>query len=130
MSRVLGPNAAEEYIKKIPETFRGELVFRNLLASYVARSDVKRSEQVFERMKKLGFAVTTPICNQLLFLYLKTDKRKIHNVLTLMEKEDIKWSIFTYWILIKAKGHFNDITGMEQVVESMKAQGVLYVYSF
>ncbi|KAL8261567.1 hypothetical protein R6Q59_025616 [Mikania micrantha] len=41
-----------------------------------------------------------------------------------MEKENVKPSLFTYRLLIETKGMSNDIIGMEQVLETMKGEGL------
>ncbi|XP_012854547.1 PREDICTED: pentatricopeptide repeat-containing protein At1g80270, mitochondrial-like [Erythranthe guttata] len=121
--KVHGIPKAEEYIKRIPESFRGEIVYRTLLANCVSTGNVKKSEDLFNKMKSL-FPVTCFSCNQLLLLYKRTDNKKISYVLSLMEKENIKPSYFTYHVLISAKGLSNDISGMEKIVEKMKTEGV------
>ncbi|KAL0316753.1 UNVERIFIED_CONTAM: Pentatricopeptide repeat-containing protein, mitochondrial [Sesamum radiatum] len=123
ISKLRGINKAEEYVQKIPESYRGEIVYRTLLANCVSAANMRKSEEVFNKMKSL-FPVTCFSCNQLLLLYKRTDKKKIADVLLLMEKENIKPSIFTYQILIDVKGQSNDISGMEQIVETMKSEGV------
>lgn len=123
-AKVHGLQKAEAYIEKIPKSFRGEVIYRTLLANSVATSNVKKAEQVFNKMKDLGFPLSTFACDQLLFLYKRIDKKKIADVLLLMEKENVKPSIITYRILIDTKGLSNDITGMDQIVETMKAEGV------
>ncbi|EYU29601.1 hypothetical protein MIMGU_mgv1a024193mg, partial [Erythranthe guttata] len=99
------------------------LVYRTLLANCVSTGNVKKSEDLFNKMKSL-FPVTCFSCNQLLLLYKRTDNKKISDVLSLMEKENIKPSYFTYHVLISAKGLSNDISGMEKIVEKMKTEGV------
>ncbi|XP_012832988.1 PREDICTED: pentatricopeptide repeat-containing protein At1g80270, mitochondrial-like [Erythranthe guttata] len=121
--KVHGIPKAEEYIKRIPESFRGEIVYRTLLANCVSTGNVKKSEDFFNKMKSL-FPVTCFSCNQLLLLYKRTDNKKISDVLSLMEKENIKPSYFTYHVLTSAKGLSNDISGMEKIVEKMKTEGV------
>jgi len=59
----------------------------------------------------------------LLLLYKRIDKKKIADVLLLMEKENVKPTPFTYKLLIDTKGQSNDITGMDQIVQTMKAEG-------
>ncbi|RVW35942.1 Pentatricopeptide repeat-containing protein, mitochondrial [Vitis vinifera] len=124
IAKVRGLQKAEHYIEKIPKSFRGELVYRTLLANCVSTTNAKKAEEVFNKMKDLGFPITTFACNQLLLLYKRVDKKKIADVLLLMEKEDVKPSLFTYGLLIDTKGQSNDITGMEQIVETMKAEGI------
>ncbi|CAA0207585.1 Tetratricopeptide-like helical domain superfamily [Arabidopsis thaliana x Arabidopsis arenosa] len=124
ISKVRGWYKGEAYIKTIPESFRGELVYRTLLANHVATSNVRTAEAVFNKMKDLGFPLSTFTCNQMLILYKRVDKKKIADVLLLLEKENLKPNLNTYKILIDTKGSSNDITGMEQIVETMKSEGV------
>ncbi|KAF8395723.1 hypothetical protein HHK36_019673 [Tetracentron sinense] len=124
IAKVRGLQKAEKYIEKIPESFRGEVVYRTFLANCVATLNVKKAEEVFNKMKDLEFTITTFACNQLLLLYKKIDRKKIADVLLLMEKENIKPSLFTYKHLIDTKGQSNDITGVEQLVETMEAEGI------
>ncbi|KAL2464584.1 Pentatricopeptide repeat-containing protein [Forsythia ovata] len=124
IAKVRGIYKAESYIQHIPESFRSEIIYRTLLANCVSVSNVKKSEEVFNKMKDLELPVTCFACNQLLLLYKRVDKKKIADVLLLMEKENIKPSLFTYQVLIDAKGHSNDIAGMEQIVKTLKAEGM------
>ncbi|XP_073278279.1 pentatricopeptide repeat-containing protein At1g80270, mitochondrial-like [Primulina huaijiensis] len=124
IAKVRGLQKAETYIEQIPDSCRGELVYRTLLANSVYLLNTKKTEDLFNKMKSLGLPITCFSCNQLLLLYKKTDKKKIADVLLLMEKENIKPSHFTYQVLIDVKGQSRDISGMEQVVQTMKAEGV------
>ncbi|KAJ6408363.1 hypothetical protein OIU84_011638 [Salix udensis] len=124
IAKVRGLHKAEVYIDKIPKSFKGEVIYRTLLANYVVDHNVKKAEEVFNKMRDLEFPITPFACNQLLLLYKRLDKKKIADVLLLMEKENVKPSLFTYKILIDTKGQSNDMTGMDQIVETMKAEGV------
>ncbi|XVF07098.1 hypothetical protein REPUB_Repub06bG0109200 [Reevesia pubescens] len=115
---------AEYYIQSVPKSFRGEVIYRTLLANCVVASNFKKAEEVFNKMKDLEFPITSFACNQLLLLYKRLDKKKIADTLLLMEKENVKPSLFTYKILIDTKGLSNDITGMDQIVETMKDEGI------
>ncbi|XP_015866359.3 pentatricopeptide repeat-containing protein At1g80270, mitochondrial [Ziziphus jujuba] len=124
IAKVRGLQKAEHYVDKIPKFFRSELIYRTLLANCVKANNVKKAEEVFNKMKDLEFPITAFACNQLLLLYKRLDKKKIADVLLLMEKENVKPSLFTYKMLIDTKGKSNDITGMDQILEAMKAEGV------
>ncbi|TVU03208.1 hypothetical protein EJB05_51267, partial [Eragrostis curvula] len=124
IAKVSGVHRAEQFIEKIPAAHRSEIVYRTLLANCVSGSNVRKSEQIFNKMKDLGFPVTIFACNQLLLLYKRVDKKKIADVLTLMEKENLKPTLFTYKLLVDTKGASNDIEGMEKVVESMQGEGI------
>ncbi|KAF5194380.1 Pentatricopeptide repeat-containing protein [Thalictrum thalictroides] len=123
IAKVRGLQQAEKYIKGIPESFRGEVIYRTLLANCVTASNLKKAEEVYNKMRDMEFELTAFSCNQLLLLYKKLDKKKLADVLLFMEKENIKPNLFTYKVLIDAKGQANDIGGMEQLLETMKEQG-------
>ncbi|XP_031103587.1 pentatricopeptide repeat-containing protein At1g80270, mitochondrial-like [Ipomoea triloba] len=121
IAKVRGLQRAEAYMQHIPSS---EVVYRTLLANSVSAVNVKKSEEVFNKMKELEMPITCFAYNQLLLLYKRTDKKKIADVLLLMDKENVKPSHFTYQMLIDTKGQVNDIEGMEQIVETMKDEGL------
>lgn len=123
IAKVRGLYKAEKYIETIPASFRGEVIYRTLLANAVSTHNLKKSEEIFNKMKDLEFPVTPFTCNQLLLIYKRLDKKKMADVLLLMEKENVKPTAFTYKLLIDTKGQCNDMTGMDQVYETMKAEG-------
>ncbi|KAJ1395056.1 Tetratricopeptide-like helical domain superfamily [Sesbania bispinosa] len=123
IAKVRGLQKAEFYIQTIPESFRGEIVYRTLLANSVSQNNLKKAEEIFSKMKDLDFPVTTFTCNQLLLLYKRNNKMKIADVLLLMQNENVKPSHLTYKILIDAKGLSHDVAGMDQILDKMKAQG-------
>lgn len=124
IAKVHGIQKAKNFIEKIPPSFKSEVIYRTLLANCVASGDIKKSEEVFNQMRDLSFPITTFACNQLLLLYKRNDRKKIADVLKLMEKENVKPSVFTYRLLIDTKGRASDIQGMEDLVEMMKAEGL------
>lgn len=124
IAKVHGIQKAEKFIEKIPQSFRGEVIYRTLLANCVATGNIKKSEEVFNKIRDLDFPLTTFACNQLLLLYKRIDRKKIADVLKLMENENVKPSLFTYRLLIDTKGRANDISGMEELVDMMKAEGL------
>ncbi|KAI4386572.1 hypothetical protein MLD38_004494 [Melastoma candidum] len=124
IAKVRGVAAAEKCIKSIPEEFRGEVVYRTLLANSVAIGDVDRSEGIFNKMRDLDFPLSAFSCNQLILLYKRVDRKKIADVLLLMEKENVKPTLFTYKILFETKARTNDLTGVDEIVEMMKAEGI------
>ncbi|CAI8613841.1 unnamed protein product [Vicia faba] len=124
IAKLHGLYKAEVYIQSIPESFRGEIMYRTLLANCVIQNNLKKGEEIFNKMKDLEFPLTAFACNQLLILYKRNDKKKIADVLLLMEHENVKPSPLTFKILIDAKGQSNDIAGMEQIVDKMKAADI------
>lgn len=124
IAKVRGLQNAENYVETIPKSYREEVVYRTLLANCVGATNEKKAEEVFNKMKDLEFPLTAFACNQLLLLYKRTDKKKIADVLLMMEKENVKPTRFTYQLLIDTKGQFRDVVGMDQIVETMKAEGI------
>ncbi|RRT72864.1 hypothetical protein B296_00034026 [Ensete ventricosum] len=124
IAKVFGLQKAEDYIEKVPESLRGEVIYRTLLANCVAANNLQKSEDVFNKIKDLGLPISTFSCNQLLLLYERVDWKKIANVLSMMERENVKPSPFTYRLLIDMKGRAKDVLGMEKIIDMMKAQEV------
>jgi pentatricopeptide repeat protein len=125
IAKVHGIQKAEKYIEKIPKFFIGELVYRTLLINCVHIINLKKAEAVFKKIKELEFPITVEACNQMIILYKRLDKRRIANILLLMEKENLKPSLFTYRLLLDTKGESKDLAGMEMLFETMKAEGVV-----
>ncbi|XP_074567867.1 pentatricopeptide repeat-containing protein At1g80270, mitochondrial-like [Curcuma longa] len=119
IAKVHGLWQSEKYFQKIPESFRSELIYRTLLATYAAAVNLKKAEEVFYKMRDLGFPITSFACNQLLLLYKRANPKRIAHVLQMMEKENVQPTAFTYKMLIDVKGQANDIPGIEQIVEMM-----------
>ncbi|KAF7819082.1 pentatricopeptide repeat-containing protein [Senna tora] len=124
IAKVHGVHKAEMYVERIPNSFRGEKVYSTLLANWVRQHNVKKAAETFSKMKDLGLRISTFTYEQLLFLYMCTNKKKVAHVLSLMEKDKVEPSLFIYKILIDTKGYCKDIAGMEQIVEIMKTEGV------
>ncbi|CAN6443336.1 unnamed protein product [Victoria cruziana] len=125
VAKVHGIRAAELCLEKIPVNMQTELVYRTLLANYTSMQMLSKAEALFKLMRKKGLPLTAFSCNQLLELYKVHDRKKFADVLLLMERQNVKPTVFTYKILIDAKGRRGDYEGMEQVVETMKSEGIV-----
>ncbi|KAL8142978.1 hypothetical protein V2J09_016010, partial [Rumex salicifolius] len=124
IAKVQGLQKAESYLEKIPKPFRGEAAYRTLISNCISINNQKKAEEIFTKMKQLNIATSSFTCNQMIILYKRTDKKKISDILLYMEKENIKPTQGTYRILIDTKGMYNDVAGMDEIVEAMKADGV------
>ena len=51
IAKVQGVNMAEKYMEKVPASFKGELLYRTLLANCVYGVNVKMAETAFEKLK-------------------------------------------------------------------------------
>ncbi|XP_020202482.1 pentatricopeptide repeat-containing protein At1g80270, mitochondrial [Cajanus cajan] len=121
IAKVQGVDVAEKYMENVPDSFRGELLYRILLVNCVRAGNRGKSEAVFEKMRTLGFPITIYTLNQMIILYKKCDRRKIPGILSFMNKENLTPSHLTYRILINTRGETGDIIGMEKLIEDMKS---------
>ncbi|XP_027925658.1 pentatricopeptide repeat-containing protein At1g80270, mitochondrial-like isoform X2 [Vigna unguiculata] len=125
IAKVQGVDVAEKYMKNdVPDSFKGELLYRTLLVNCVRSGNMEKSVTVFEKMRSLGLPITIYTLNQMIILYKKYDRRKILGILSFMKNENLTPSHLTYRILIATKGETGDIIGMEQLVEDMKSHGL------
>lgn len=124
IARILGSLKAEKYFESIPLDMRGPRVYGSLLAYYSSANNVEKTEEIFKKIKDVGFSLTAFYYNQLLLLYKRLNKKNIQVVLQMMEDDGVKPDITTYKILIDVKGRIGDIGGMEQIVENMISEDI------
>lgn len=124
IAKVHGLPKAESYLEQIPQSFKTEALYESLLSNCVILNNVKKAEEIFKKIKDLSLPRTIYAYNQLLILYRRTAPTKVQSLFKTMEREKVKPSIFSYKLLIDLKGRSKDIEGMEQVLKSMKAEGV------
>uniref|UniRef100_A0ACD5T6W2 Uncharacterized protein n=1 Tax=Avena sativa TaxID=4498 RepID=A0ACD5T6W2_AVESA len=123
-ARNSGIEKAQKYLARVPKPFRNELLYETLLVSCVRVSDIQKAEEVFREIRNLSLPLTVSACNQMILLYKRVARNKVIDILMLMEKENIKPSPFTYKLIIDLKGRSNDMSGVELVLNEMKASGV------
>jgi pentatricopeptide repeat protein len=124
IARNHGFEAAQKYIERVPTPFRNEVLYETLLVNCVCQDDVRKAQQVFNEIRELSLPLTVSACNQMILLYKRVARSKVVDILMLMEKENIKFSRFTYKLLIDLKGRSNDPLGMESVLNIMKDNGL------
>ncbi|CAN6180518.1 unnamed protein product [Urochloa humidicola] len=124
VARRRGLEAAQKYIGRVPTPFRNEVLYETLLVNCVRQDDVQKAVQVFNKIRDLSLPLTVSACNQMIWLYKRVARSKVADILLLMEKENIKFSRFTYKLMIDLKGQSNDILGMESVLNVMKHNGL------
>ncbi|WCJ39194.1 PENTATRICOPEPTIDE REPEAT 596 [Euphorbia peplus] len=124
ISKVQPLEKVEKFFEEIPESFKGKLVYRDLLISCVRFSNTVKAEAVFKKMRDLDIPITVDDYNQMILLYRKLDKKRIGDILSTMMKENVKPSLLTYKLLVDTKGKTGDITGMEHVFEVMKTDAI------
>lgn len=85
IAKVHGFVKAENYFASIPDLVKGEVIYITLLVSDVSATDLMKAEDVFNKMRDLGFSMTASACNQLLLLYKRLDRKKIPDVLYIIQ---------------------------------------------
>jgi pentatricopeptide repeat protein len=124
IAKVNGLQKAESFLEQIPQSFKTEAVYESLIANCVILNDVKKAEEIFKKIKDLSLPRTIYVYNQFLILCRRMAPTKILNLFKTMERDKVKPSLFSYNLLIDLKGRSKDIEGMEQVLKSMKAEGM------
>ncbi|CAM0951439.1 unnamed protein product [Alopecurus aequalis] len=124
IARNSGIENARKYIARVPKPFRNEVLYETLLVNCVCVSDIQKAEEVFREIRSLSLPLTVSACNQMILLYKRIARNKVADILMLMEKENVKPSPFTYKLIIDMKGRSNDMSGIEMVLNEMKASGV------
>ncbi|KAJ1298308.1 hypothetical protein BS78_01G442800 [Paspalum vaginatum] len=124
IARNHGIEAAQKYIERVPNPFRNEVLYETLLVNCVCLGDVQKAQQVFNEIRELCLPLTVAACNQMILLYKRVARTKVADITTLMEKENIKPSPFTYKLLIDLKGRSNDLLGIKSVLNVMKDNGL------
>lgn len=89
IAKVQGVDVAEKYTKNVPDYFRGELLYRTLLANCVRSGNMEKTEEVFGKMISLGLPTTIYTLNQMIILYKKCDRRKIPGILSFIKKDSL-----------------------------------------
>ncbi|KAF3656513.1 hypothetical protein FXO37_15436 [Capsicum annuum] len=69
IAKVHGLQKAASYIEKLPKSFRSEVVYQSLLGHCASKGYTKKAEEIFNKMRDLGFPVTSFACSHLLNLY-------------------------------------------------------------
>ncbi|KAJ6797544.1 pentatricopeptide repeat-containing protein, mitochondrial-like [Iris pallida] len=124
IAKVHGLHRAELFLDKVPESFRGEVVYRTILANCVSRGNIRKAEEVFDRIR-VHFPITNFHCDQLLLLYKRTDPKRITRILNLMEEKVIPPSLNTYKLLMDIKDRVKDVKGVEEeIIETIKSKGM------
>ncbi|KAJ7526098.1 hypothetical protein O6H91_17G081500 [Diphasiastrum complanatum] len=121
-ARIGQVDVAERLFNELPSEFKTSMGYSTLLMNYVKRGMIKKAEQVFEEIKKLG-SLTNPFSvNQMMRLYyVKGRNEKIPLLIDQAKSAGIQPDIFTYNILMDVKGKAGNIEAMEKIMDEVKA---------
>ncbi|XP_062107336.1 pentatricopeptide repeat-containing protein At2g20710, mitochondrial-like [Humulus lupulus] len=122
ISKVYGLERAEENFNSIPESFRIDKVHGTLLNCYTDKKSLEKAEDLFQKMKKMGFIQTALTYNAMLSLYSRMGKHEKLKILTQeMEQNGIKFDRFTLNIQLNAYAVTSNIEEMEKLLLKIEA---------
>ncbi|PON32427.1 Pentatricopeptide repeat [Parasponia andersonii] len=133
ISKVYGLDQAEEYFNSIPESSRVDKIHGALLNCYAEKKSLEKAEDIFQKMKELGFIEHALTYNVMLSLYSRMGKHeKLRILIQEMEENGIKYDKFTFNIWLNAYAVTLDIEGMEKLLSQMEAdhEAVLDFHSY
>ena len=123
ISKVYGLDQAEEYFNSIPASSRDAKIHGALLNCCAEKKSLEKAEDLFQKMKELGFIETALSYNVMLSLYSQMGKHeKLKVLMQEMEENGIKYDKFTFNIWLNAFAVTSDIEGMEKLLLKMEAE--------
>ncbi|KAJ7566573.1 hypothetical protein O6H91_02G109200 [Diphasiastrum complanatum] len=121
-ARVGHMDLAEKLFKELPSELKNSMAYNTLLMNYAKRGMVKKAEQLFEELKKMGFLTGPFVVNQMIKLYyLKDKKEQVTLLLDEAKSAGIEPDIFTYNMLMDVEGKAGNIEAMEKILDEVKA---------
>ncbi|KAL6133785.1 hypothetical protein ACLB2K_066019 [Fragaria x ananassa] len=117
IAKVHGTEQAENYFNNTPEKLKVLEVYCALLNCYVHAKQLEKAEATMQKMKDLGFYMTSLSYNVLLNLYYKTGhKEKFNSLMSEMEENGIRYDKFTYGIKLSAAAAVSDLEGIDKIL--------------
>ncbi|CAL5197238.1 unnamed protein product [Lathyrus oleraceus] len=124
VAKARGITAAESYFVNLPESTKNHLCYGALLNCYCKELLADKAEGVVEKMKDLGFPLSSMSYNSLMTLYTKVGQpEKIPSIIQELKASNIMPDSYTYNIWMRALAAVNDISGVERVIDEMKRDG-------
>lgn len=124
VAKARGITAAESYFVNLPESTKNHLCYGALLNCYCKELLADKAEGVVEKMKDLGFPLSSMSYNSLMTLYTKVgEPEKIPSIIQELKASNIMPDSYTYNIWMRALAAVNDISGVERVIDEMKRDG-------
>ncbi|KFK40443.1 hypothetical protein AALP_AA3G373800 [Arabis alpina] len=122
ISKVGGLGEADKFFQTIPVDRRNYHLYGALLNCYASKKVLHNAEQVFQKMKELGFLRGCLPYNVMLNLYIRTGKyTMVEKLLREMEDGNVKPDIFTVNTRLHAYSLISDVEGMEKFLMTCEA---------
>ncbi|KAK7250592.1 hypothetical protein RIF29_33120 [Crotalaria pallida] len=124
LAKARGIAAAETYFVNLHESAKNHLCYGALLNCYCKELMAEKAEGVLEKMKELGFPLSSMPYNSLMTLHTKVGKQQaVPSIIQEMKANNIMLDSYTYNVWMRALAAVNDISGVERVIGEMKRDG-------
>ncbi|KAL0717006.1 hypothetical protein Bca4012_066328 [Brassica carinata] len=91
IDNVLGFEEAVKFLEKVPENLRNEYMYTTLLKSYAKKTDLKRAEAVFKKMRELGLLLKSSQYSSMASLYIYVGYvGKVDEILREMKENNVE----------------------------------------
>ncbi|CAH2051127.1 unnamed protein product, partial [Thlaspi arvense] len=126
IAKVCGMGEAEKFFERIPAERRNYHLYGALLNCYASKKVLHKAEQLFDKMRELGFLRGCLPYNVMLNLYIRSGKYSmVEKLLREMEDLDVKPDIFTVNTRLHAYSVVSDVEAMEKFLTSCEADTAL-----
>ncbi|XP_042519420.1 pentatricopeptide repeat-containing protein At2g20710, mitochondrial-like [Macadamia integrifolia] len=121
IAKVHGLEQAEEYFNNTPKHLRVLSTYGALLNCYTHHKSLEKAEAHMQKMRDLGFAMSSVTYNVLMNLYSQLGQHeKLDILFQEMEGKGIAPDKYTFSIRLSASIATFDIEGMEKILERME----------
>ncbi|KAF8104784.1 hypothetical protein N665_0168s0026 [Sinapis alba] len=122
IAKVYGLREAEKFFEKIPIERRNYHLYGALLNCYASKKVFHKADELFQKMKDLGFLRGCLPYNVMLNLYIRCGKyTMLEKLLRDMEDGHVKPDIFTVNTRLHAYSLVSDVEGMEKFLISCES---------
>lgn len=130
ISKLHGLDKVEEYFDSIPSSSRVDKVYSALLNCYSEKKYLQKADDLFKKMKELGFVKSALSYNVMLSLYSRTGNHDKFDVLVQEMKENgIAGDSYTFNIRLNTYAE-TDLERMEKLFSEMEADSQVKVDLF
>ncbi|XP_072992751.1 pentatricopeptide repeat-containing protein At5g09450, mitochondrial [Typha latifolia] len=120
ITKVFGPNAAEDFFEGLPPIAKSCEAYTALLHSYARAKLTKKAEDLFERMKKGNFSSNLMAYNEMMTLYVSVGQLdKVPMVVEELKRHKVSPDLFTYNLWISSRAATLDIDAVRRIIDEM-----------
>ncbi|KAL9265157.1 Pentatricopeptide repeat-containing protein [Drosera capensis] len=127
IGKVHGVRAAETYFNKMAD--KSDKMHGALLYCYVREGLIDEALCLFQKMKEMGIATSALTYNDIMSLYLNTNRlEKIPAVLSDMKANGVIPDAFSYRMCLKSYGSKSDFASIEKLLDEVEDQQHMLVH--